>query len=176
MLHRSAHDGRDRLGWLHSGEFVVKSLELGAEPRVVDAELVEQRRMQIAHMDELLTRKRWMGAAYRERLSSIAALELQEDQPWARPMYWMFGLVLRDDVPMDAKDLSIRLAARGIETRPFFLGMHEQPAFLDDGLFVGERYPVAERIARRGLYLPSGLGLTEIQLERVCDAVREILA
>jgi perosamine synthetase len=34
---------------------------------------------------------------------------------------------------------------------------------------------VAERIARQGLYLPSGLSLTEEQLAKVCDAVREVL-
>jgi perosamine synthetase len=43
------------------------------------------------------------------------------------------------------------------------------------GLFRGERYPVAERLARQGLYLPSGLGLTELQLEEVCATVRQAL-
>ena len=51
----------------------------------------------------------------------------------------------------------------------------EQPALLERGLFAGERYPVAERLARRGLYLPSGLALTEEQIERVCSALREAL-
>jgi perosamine synthetase len=63
-----------------------------------------------------------------------------------------------------------------METRPFFLGMHEQPVFHDMGLFRNEKYPVAERIARQGLYLPSGLTLTEAQLDQVVDAVRAVLA
>jgi len=71
--------------------------------------------------------------------------------------------------------LARQLHARGIETRPFFLGMHEQPVFHKMGLFRGERYPVAERLARQGLYLPSGLTLTETQIDQVCDAVRAIL-
>jgi perosamine synthetase len=50
--------------------------------------------------------------------------------------------------------------------------MHEQPVLHERGLFAGESYPVAERIARQGLYLPSGLALDECQLERVCDALR----
>jgi perosamine synthetase len=52
--------------------------------------------------------------------------------------------------------------------------MHEQPALRRLGLFAGERYPVAERLARRGLYLPSGLALTDEQIERVAAAVREV--
>ncbi|MEP6731078.1 MAG: DegT/DnrJ/EryC1/StrS family aminotransferase [bacterium] len=130
---------------------------------------------QIGRIDELLARKRWIRDAYTQRLTDLGMLELPVKAPWARHANWMYGVVLRDDAKLDATELATRLANRGVETRPFFLGMHEQPALLDRGLFAGEQYPVAERLARRGLYLPSGLGLTEIQLERVCDAIREIL-
>jgi perosamine synthetase len=54
--------------------------------------------------------------------------------------------------------------------------MHEQPVLRDRGLFAGERHPVAERIAKYGLYLPSGLTLTDEQQRRVADAVREEIA
>jgi len=67
------------------------------------------------------------------------------------------------------------LKEKGVDTRPFFLGMHEQPVFLERGLYHGERYPVAERIARQGLYLPSGLTLTEPQIDQVCEAVRKVI-
>jgi perosamine synthetase len=50
--------------------------------------------------------------------------------------------------------------------------MHEQPALLARS-FVGERYPVAERIARQGLDLPSGLTLTDEQIDTVASVVRE---
>jgi perosamine synthetase len=53
--------------------------------------------------------------------------------------------------------------------------MHEQPVLRERGLFVDECYPVAERLARQGLYLPSGLGLTESQLDQVCNAVHASL-
>jgi perosamine synthetase len=43
------------------------------------------------------------------------------------------------------------------------------------GLFSGEAYPVTERLARQGLYLPSGLGLDHSQIECICEAVAEAL-
>jgi hypothetical protein len=46
-----------------------------------------------------------------------------------------------------------------------------QPAFQAVGLFEGERYPVSEQLAARGLYLPSGSGLTEGQIRTVCEAI-----
>ena len=54
--------------------------------------------------------------------------------------------------------------------------MHEQPVFREQGLFEGERYPVAERIARRGLYIPSGLALTERQMEFVAQKVKDVIS
>jgi perosamine synthetase len=120
-----------------------------------------------------IARKRDIGARYNELLSNARMLELPAEMPWATNVYWMYGLVRDERIGFDAAEFARRLAARGIDTRPFFLGMHEQPALLGRGLFAGERYPVAERIARRGLYLPSGLTLADAQLERVAAAVRQ---
>jgi perosamine synthetase len=68
-----------------------------------------------------------------------------------------------------------QLASRGIGTRPFFCPMHWQPVLQRRGLFAGERYPVAERLYSQGFYIPSGLGLTDAEQNRVCEAVREVL-
>ena len=130
---------------------------------------------QIERMDEIVSRKRRIGQAYTERLSEMPCLALQVQQPWARSVYWMYGVVLHEDTGLGAADFARRLKLRGVETRPFFLGMHEQPVLRERGLFLGESYPVAERIARQGLYLPSGVGLNEAHIDHVCEAVREAL-
>jgi perosamine synthetase len=126
-------------------------------------------------MDDIVARKRRMGARYAQSLSRLPGIQLQVEQPWAKSVYWMYGLVLDEDTGLDAAQFADRLRTMGVETRPFFLGMHEQPVLVQRGLFAGERYPVAERIARQGLYLPSGLALTEAQIDQVCDAVVEAL-
>ncbi len=130
---------------------------------------------QLQRITEIVARKRWMGAEYTRRLKDIKGVQLPAEEPWARNVYWMYGVVLSEEVEMDATQLALKLQQRGVETRPFFLGMHEQPVFHKQGLFLNEHYPVAERIARRGLYLPSGLALTEEQLTRVCDEMHEVL-
>jgi perosamine synthetase len=131
---------------------------------------------QVERFDEIVARKREIGREYTRRLAGLEGVALPVEEPWARNVFWMYGLVLDDDVDMDNTRLAEELKRRGVETRPFFLGMHEQPALHARGLFEGERHPVAERLARRGLYLPSGLGLTDEQLGRVCEAVREVLS
>jgi perosamine synthetase len=128
---------------------------------------------QLERIEESVLRKRWMGAAYTERLRDVPGLQLPVEEPWAKNVYWMYGVVLDESTEMNAETFAWLLREHGVETRPFFLGMHEQPVFRKRGLFRDEHYPVAERIARQGLYLPSGLTLTEEQLDRVCAAVRQ---
>lgn len=130
---------------------------------------------QVERMDQIVERKRWIGRSYTERLSGIAHLQLPVEQPWARSVYWMYGVVLDEASGLNAAEFGKALAERGVQTRPYFLGMHQQPVFLSRGLFQGETFPVAERLGQQGLYLPSGLALTEEQLDRTALAVREVL-
>jgi perosamine synthetase len=53
--------------------------------------------------------------------------------------------------------------------------MHLQPVFRTTGLYADTSCPVAERLAERGLYLPSGLALTPDQVDRVAAEVRALL-
>ena len=130
---------------------------------------------QLERIDAAVAHKRWMAEQYAERLRELPGLQLPIERPWARSVYWMYGVVLDAESGIDAEALSGQLHERGVETRPFFLGMHEQPVLRRLGLFKGESYPIAERIARQGLYLPSGLTLTEDQIDHVAAALEEAL-
>jgi perosamine synthetase len=131
---------------------------------------------QVENIEASVEHKRWMAREYGTRLGKYKLLQLPVEKEWAKNVYWMYGMVLDPASGMTAADFAKRLASRGIMTRPFFLGMHEQPVFLNRGWFVNENYPVAEHIARQGLYLPSGLALSMDQLEEVCRVVGEELA
>jgi perosamine synthetase len=130
---------------------------------------------QLERFADIIAKKRWIAQQYSERLKEIPLLQLPAEKPWARHVYWMYAIVLDEGTKMDATEFARKLEALGVETRPFFLGMHEQPVLKKKGLFKNEKYPVAERIARQGLYLPSGLALSESQINQVCDSVKRVL-
>jgi perosamine synthetase len=130
---------------------------------------------QVRRIDSIVERKRFLAAEYTRRFNDLPQLQLPFEHSWARSVYWVYGMVLSDDVPFDATEFARRLKDLGVETRPFFLGMHEQPVFHDMGLFKNQHYPVSERIARRGLYVPSGLALSVDQIEQVSAAVHSVL-
>jgi len=131
---------------------------------------------QLERLDVFVARKRRMGLRYTERLSLVEGLELMPPKtPYAENIYWVYGMVLKDDVPFDAAEAMRRLGQKGIGTRPFFWPMHEQPVFHSMGLFAEEHHPVAERLARRGFYIPSGMALTDAQMEEVAAAIEDLL-
>jgi perosamine synthetase len=131
---------------------------------------------QLERLPQTIDTKRRIGAWYDELLGGLAQLErLPSRTQYADNIYWVYGVVLADEVPFDAEDAMRRLAALGIGTRPFFWPMHEQPVLRRMGLFHNVSCPVAERIARRGFYIPSGLALTRDQTEQVAAALRRLV-
>ena len=130
---------------------------------------------QLEQIDRFVEIRRNNAKKYTERLQNIKAIKTPIEKEWAKNVYWMYGIELAEDLGIDTKQMAQQLAEKGIATRPFFLGMHEQPVFHKMGLFKDERYPVAERIARQGLYLPSGHTLTDEQINYICDAIELII-
>lgn len=131
---------------------------------------------QLERLDEFVKIKRRMGKRYTELLGGMPGIQLPlAHTDYADNIYWVYGMVLDDSIPFDAKEAMARLGKLGIGTRPFFWPMHEQPVFRKMKLFTGISHPVAERIARRGFYIPSGMALTDKQMEQSAETVKEIL-
>lgn len=131
---------------------------------------------QLERLQDSVKRKRHIGRRYDKLLADLPGVQLPLPHTgYADNIYWVYGLVLQDEVPFDAEQAMARLARAGIGCRPFFWPMHEQPVLQRAGLFRGERYPVAERLARRGFYIPSGLGLTDADADRVAGALNDLL-
>jgi perosamine synthetase len=131
---------------------------------------------QLERLNEFLSHKRKMGLRYSELLSDIPGIQLpvQETED-ARNSYWVYGLVLEKEIPLDAIEVMRLLTQHNIGTRPFFWPMHLQPVFTKKGLFKNEHYPNAERIGQRGFYIPSGLAITDAQIMLVTEAIRKVL-
>jgi perosamine synthetase len=131
---------------------------------------------QLERLDYFLEKKKWIGRRYNELLANLPCLKLPlVRSDYAENIYWVYGLVLDDSLPFDAEEAMCRLAKLGVGCRPFFYPMHQQPVLKEMGFFEGETHPVAERLYRRGFYLPSGLALNEEQISRVSDAMKNIL-
>lgn len=121
---------------------------------------------QLEKIEQHIEQKRATGKAYNDGLKNIQGFQLPLPQTdYAENIYWVYTLVA------ETEELQVSMVQKlndaKIGTRPFFWCMHEQPVFQQMGLFLNESYPVAEKIARNGFYIPSGLGLTSEEINTV---------
>lgn len=131
---------------------------------------------QLERLDEFVKRKREMGKYYTEHLKDISGLMIPiEKTEYADNIYWVYGLVLDKSIKSTNLDMQKLLFDEGVGTRTFFWCMHEQPIYKKMGLFLKERYKNSEYLARKGFYIPSGIGLTLDQMEVVVDKVKKIM-
>lgn len=123
---------------------------------------------QLERIEDHVAKKRWIGKMYNELLLGLKGFQLPLlSTEYAENIYWVYGLVAES---AEQCEITIRyLNENGIGTRPFFWCMHEQPVFRKMGLFKDEKYPVSERIARNGFYIPSGLGITMEDITQVSE-------
>lgn len=129
---------------------------------------------QLENIDKHLIKKREIGKAYQAGLKGLKDFQLPlERTTYAENIYWVFGIVAASEE--QCEKTVAKLNEVGIGTRPFFWCMHEQPVFIKMGLFTKEKYPVAEKLARNGFYIPSGLALTSNQIEFVTKTMCSIL-
>lgn len=126
---------------------------------------------QTEQADALKALRQAHGRLYRERLSSIPGITLQQDQPDGENVFWMNGLVVRPEYGHPREALIRHLKKEGIDTRLFFNGMHRQPALQKYGCDCKEPYPISDMLADNGLYLPSGGGLADGDIHQVCDII-----
>jgi perosamine synthetase len=130
-------------------------------------------------VEEKIAKKRWIGHTYNEMLADRQDFILPYEEPWAKNVYWMYGILLEESFGLTKEDLMERLKSKGVDTRAFFCPMHMQPVFAgDDARFpdISGNYPVSEDLWHRGLYLPSGLGLTRDQIQEVVTKLLECRA
>lgn len=126
---------------------------------------------QTERADDLKQQRQAHGRLYRERLSEISGICLQQDQPGGENVFWMNGLAVTPGYGRSRDELVAYLKEQGIDTRLFFTGMHRQPALGKYGCDCGGAYPVSDMLADNGFYLPSGSGLSDDDIHRVCDVV-----
>jgi perosamine synthetase len=132
---------------------------------------------QLERWKEFIAKKRAIGAFYSEQLKNIDTIHLPVPKtPYADNIYWVFGILLKKEKDKTAELITKELNQKGIGTRPFFYPMHLQPVFHKMDLFTREDYPNSADLYNYGFYIPSGLAITEAQMNHVVIVLKEVLS
>jgi len=129
---------------------------------------------QLEEIERFIAVKRKMAAAYGKGLGRVRGLTLPKEMPWATSVYWMYSVLVEKEFGLSRDDLMAALKEMGVDTRSFFIPVHEQPVFAKARRWAAADFPVSTGLSRQGLYLPSGLALTPAQISAVCRAVKAV--
>jgi perosamine synthetase len=120
-------------------------------------------------LDGFVEKKREIARWYSEELKELEEREvitLHPEMPWAKCVYWMYCILVEDKFGTSRDDLMKKLEVKGLETRPFFYPIHLMPPYKNNG-----RFPFADEIRRKGINLPSGVGLIRENIERIVSVI-----
>jgi perosamine synthetase len=120
---------------------------------------------QLERADEFLARKAQIAARYRANLADLG-ITFQEEVPGTRHSHWMIAFLFSHAAGRDP--LRNWLESRGIETRPVFYPIHTMPMYAQRF----QAHPVSEDTARRGINVPSWPGLSDHDVDYICETVR----
>ncbi len=127
---------------------------------------------QLEQIDSFLTARRKVAEQYSRCLSGVDGITLSPEMDWAKNIYWLYSILIDEAVTGVTRDELIHLLeAEGVETRPFFYPLHSQPPFPD----CDAEFPVADRLAVKGISLPSSITLNSDEIERVCGCIRKLI-
>jgi len=131
---------------------------------------------QLEKLNKFIIKKRNIGKFYNKKIPKNKIFEKPlEKKNYAKNIYWVYGLLVKKKSPISMNDLMKKLKKSGIETRNFFWPLHQQPVLKKMGLFKNVKLPVSENLAKNGLYLPSGLGMTSLQQKYVINKINKII-
>ena len=113
---------------------------------------------QFENLDSYIGKKLVVACRYAKDLKSIAGLQLPQEAPWAKSIWWLYTvLVDRKKYGMDSRALMKVFEAQKIQARPFWHPLHSLKAFAGCDAYKIEK---STAFYRDGLSLPSSIGLS----------------
>ena len=129
---------------------------------------------QLKNIKKIIKRKREIGNLYFEKLKNNKNLLLQENKnSYSKNIYWVFGILIRNNKKYKRNKMMKKLLKYGIDTRPFFLSMNKQKIFKKMKLFKRDKMKNSEYLSNNGFYVPSGLALKNNEIIYICNLINK---
>ena len=118
---------------------------------------------QLEKIEEFIAYRALLASWYTEALLPLVArIELPVQANWATQVYWLYNIFLKDADAATRDAVMVKLDELGIETRPVFYPIHILPPYIES-----RDYPIANSWSQRGINLPTHLGVTKDDVQRI---------
>ena len=132
---------------------------------------------QIKNFKKILNLKISLGKKYTKLLKHLdeyIQLPLTKTK-FSQNMYWVYGIVIKDKLKLDNNFFIKELQKKNIVCRPFFIPMNLQPIYQKLKIFKNQNFKNSEKLAKKGFYIPSGVGTTDSQIKIVSREISSII-
>jgi perosamine synthetase len=125
---------------------------------------------QVERIEELVELKRKIFGWYEQRLGKISGIKLIHEKSYCRSNYCYPSILLEDKIKADRDVILKNFRDQNIHARPGFPQMSCFPVH-------AQRFPnpVAEKVAQRGICLPSAANLEEEDIDFVCRTLLNLI-
>jgi len=132
---------------------------------------------QLMNINRIIKKKREIGKRYISILSKCNKITIQPYKlSYARNIFWVFGVLMKKRANISRNLVVKKLYKKNIQTRNFFYPMHKQKIFKKMKLFAKNiQFVNAEYLSKNGFYLPSGLGISNKEIDYVGRTLIKIL-
>lgn len=128
---------------------------------------------ELENIEFYLKKKQRLAELYYKGLKNISGITTPFTHEYNKNVYWMYGIVIDEKkYGLNRDRLKNKLKKQGIDTRDFFYAPHDQPILKK--YLNRKRFANSEFLSRHGLYLPSGLAITDHQIKYVINAIKKI--
>ena len=132
---------------------------------------------QLKNISRIIRRKRQIGKRYISILKKCNKIYIQPyKQSYSKNIFWVFGILLKKNINISRDQVTRKLLRHNIQTRNFFYPMHKQKIFKKMRLFPKkQKFPNSDYLSKKGFYLPSGIGITNVEIDFVAKTLLKIL-
>ena len=132
---------------------------------------------QLKNINWIVRRKREIGKRYILKLKHCNKIDIQPYKlKYSKNIFWVFGILLNKKSKLSRDKVVEKLLDNNIQTRNFFTPMNKQKILKKMKIFPANKsFFKAEYMSKYGFYLPSGLGISNKEIDFVATKLLKIL-
>lgn len=124
---------------------------------------------QLENIDEYIKIKRNNAKYYNELLENVKGIKIPVEKEYSSNVNWLYSIIIEDEYGISRNKLIEKLSDAGIESRPFFMPVHDMPPYKQ---CKHGNMDVTKYIWERGINLPSSISLKKEEIEYICNILK----
>jgi perosamine synthetase len=122
---------------------------------------------QMERIEQFIENREQVIKIYNQALKNLDGISLYHEPEWSKNGWWLFSILLKDELGVDRDQMISYLMEHGIESKPFFELQTSVATY-----HTGEAFPVAQDLSSHGINLPTNRNLNKKTIEKISNIIK----